>query len=81
MDRLSRRISLINGLKTNSSRGDRCRDPSGLAVNCSITGGHMNQDFFMMLHQVANYGIGGHYSPHHDYLLKNKTDEEFSTVF
>ena len=26
--------------------------------------------------QVANYGVGGHYNPHHDYLLVDKTSEE-----
>ncbi|KAK4307443.1 hypothetical protein Pmani_020792, partial [Petrolisthes manimaculis] len=28
------------------------------------------------LMQVANYGIGGHYNPHHDYLLVDKTEDE-----
>ncbi|XP_069947491.1 prolyl 4-hydroxylase subunit alpha-2-like isoform X2 [Cherax quadricarinatus] len=26
--------------------------------------------------QVANYGVGGHYNPHHDYLLVDKTEKE-----
>lgn len=26
--------------------------------------------------QVSNYGIGGHYNPHHDYLLVDKTEKE-----
>ncbi|MPC96540.1 Prolyl 4-hydroxylase subunit alpha-2 [Portunus trituberculatus] len=33
-----------------------------------------NDDAEML--QVANYGIGGHYNPHHDYLLVDKTEEE-----
>ena len=31
--------------------------------------------------QVANYGIGGHYNPHHDYLLVDKTEEEVGNRF
>ncbi|KAF2351923.1 hypothetical protein FHG87_017320, partial [Trinorchestia longiramus] len=26
--------------------------------------------------QVANYGMGGHYNPHHDYLLVDKSPHE-----
>ncbi|XP_046647216.1 prolyl 4-hydroxylase subunit alpha-2-like [Daphnia pulicaria] len=52
LNRLSRRIGLITGLKT-----DPIRDEAELL-------------------QVANYGIGGHYSPHHDYLMKDKADFE-----
>ncbi|EFX74258.1 hypothetical protein DAPPUDRAFT_22132, partial [Daphnia pulex] len=53
LNRLSRRIGLITGLKT-----DPIRDEAELL-------------------QVANYGIGGHYSPHHDYLMKDKADFEY----
>ncbi|RWS09826.1 vacuolar protein sorting-associated protein 33A-like protein [Dinothrombium tinctorium] len=28
------------------------------------------------LQQVANYGMGGHYTPHYDYLLKDMSEEE-----
>ena len=28
--------------------------------------------------QVSNYGIGGHYNPHHDYIFVDKTPEEVS---
>lgn len=30
--------------------------------------------------QVANYGIGGHYNPHHDYLLVDKTAHELENI-
>ncbi|KAF8789386.1 Prolyl 4-hydroxylase subunit alpha-2 like protein [Argiope bruennichi] len=30
--------------------------------------------------QVANYGMGGHYTPHHDYLLVDKDPEEMKYV-
>lgn len=30
--------------------------------------------------QVANYGIGGHYSPHHDYLMKDKPARELQMM-
>ncbi|XP_046438574.1 prolyl 4-hydroxylase subunit alpha-2-like isoform X3 [Daphnia pulex] len=56
LNRLSRRIGLITGLKT-----DPIRDEAELL-------------------QVANYGIGGHYSPHHDYLMKDKADFELEKM-
>ncbi|XP_045138531.1 prolyl 4-hydroxylase subunit alpha-1-like [Portunus trituberculatus] len=37
-----------------------------------------NDDAEML--QVANYGIGGHYNPHHDYLLVDKTEEELNNI-
>lgn len=37
-----------------------------------------NDDAEML--QVANYGIGGHYNPHHDYLLVDKTEEEVRNI-
>ncbi|GIX81505.1 prolyl 4-hydroxylase subunit alpha-1 [Caerostris extrusa] len=30
--------------------------------------------------QIANYGMGGHYTPHHDYLLVDKDPEELKYV-
>ncbi|GFR25007.1 prolyl 4-hydroxylase subunit alpha-1 [Trichonephila clavata] len=30
--------------------------------------------------QIANYGMGGHYTPHHDYLLVDKDPEEMKYV-
>lgn len=30
--------------------------------------------------QIANYGIGGHYTPHYDYLLVDKTVEEMESI-
>jgi len=30
--------------------------------------------------QVANYGIGGHYLPHHDYLMREKSDQELESM-
>ncbi|CAL1286271.1 unnamed protein product [Larinioides sclopetarius] len=30
--------------------------------------------------QIANYGMGGHYTPHHDYLLVDKDAEEMKYV-
>ncbi|XP_066955575.1 prolyl 4-hydroxylase subunit alpha-2-like [Macrobrachium rosenbergii] len=41
---------------------------TGLSTNVAA------EDAEMM--QVSNYGIGGHYNPHHDYLLVDKTEDE-----
>lgn len=30
--------------------------------------------------QIANYGMGGHYVPHYDYLFKDKPEEERANV-
>ncbi|XP_059351138.1 LOW QUALITY PROTEIN: prolyl 4-hydroxylase subunit alpha-1-like [Daphnia carinata] len=57
LNRLSRRISLITGLKTNPIHDEA------------------------ELLQVANYGIGGHYAPHHDYIMKGKADFEATMNF
>ncbi|XP_057374183.1 prolyl 4-hydroxylase subunit alpha-1-like isoform X2 [Daphnia carinata] len=56
LNRLTRRISLITGLKTNPIHDEA------------------------ELLQVANYGIGGHYAPHHDYLMKGKADFELGQM-
>uniref|UniRef100_A0A0P5MAM3 procollagen-proline 4-dioxygenase n=1 Tax=Daphnia magna TaxID=35525 RepID=A0A0P5MAM3_9CRUS len=46
-----------------------------------VTGLKVNSSFDEAeILQVANYGIGGHYSPHHDYLMKGKTDEELGKM-
>ncbi|XP_059351142.1 prolyl 4-hydroxylase subunit alpha-2-like [Daphnia carinata] len=57
LNRLTRRISLITGLKTNPIHEEA------------------------ELLQVANYGIGGHYAPHHDYMMKGKADFEATLNF
>lgn len=31
--------------------------------------------------QIANYGMGGHYTPHFDYLLVDKDEEEVRLIF
>ncbi|KAG7176015.1 Prolyl 4-hydroxylase subunit alpha-2-like 3, partial [Homarus americanus] len=48
--------------------GDRIQRISKLSTNMA------SEDAELL--QVANYGIGGHYNPHHDYLLVDKTEKE-----
>ena len=51
-----------------SKLGRRVERLTGLSTDVSL-------DHAELL-QVSNYGIGGHYNPHHDYLLVDKTDHE-----
>ncbi|XP_069179406.1 prolyl 4-hydroxylase subunit alpha-1 isoform X2 [Procambarus clarkii] len=48
--------------------GDRIQRLTGLSTNLA-------RDDAELL-QVSNYGVGGHYNPHHDYLLADKTEKE-----
>ncbi|XP_071515028.1 prolyl 4-hydroxylase subunit alpha-2-like [Panulirus ornatus] len=51
-----------------SKLGDRISRITGLSTD-------MTREDAELL-QVANYGIGGHYNPHHDYLLVDKTEKQ-----
>jgi len=45
-----------------------------------ITGLLADQEGHAEALQVANYGVGGHYVPHYDYLFQNKVPEEMAEV-
>ena len=76
---LSRRISLITGLKTDpfQDQAELLQVKFQLFKNKVIF--KNNLFFSRFVHtKVANYGIGGHYSPHHDYLMKNLKENDVS---
>lgn len=45
---------------------------TGLSVN-------MNKSDCELV-QIANYGIGGHYVPHYDYLIKDKPESQRTNI-
>ena len=50
----------------------RIESITGLSVN-------MNKSDCELV-QIANYGIGGHYVPHYDYLIKDKPENQRTNI-
>ena len=64
MARLGKRIGIVTGLATDTDADD--------AELLQVGAGILHSNNKDISQQVANYMNGGHYNPHHDYVMKEK---------
>lgn len=70
--RLTRRVARVTGLRTDPDQEDAELLQVHIAVQWS------KGVYITKTEKVANYMNGGHYNPHHDYVMREKAPDHVS---